>query len=341
VTSGDPLVEQVLSGESFELRVLAAQGILPLPLGELVALQIVLAGAEDSFIAESARSALLALDRRVAASFLGSEASHEVLYWFARHHDDPALVEAILRRRDVPSELLLEVAPRLSGDLQEVLLLRQDAIVQTPEILDSLEMNPRLSPFSRRRIGEFREHLLPRKSESEAAVTPEDLFQSEAELTSDDLAEIERVLEATGGSAVVRQTGLSEHQVRSLSIPLRLKLARGASRGLRNILIRDANTNVALATLANSAFAEDEIELLASSRVVVDDVLMAITRKREWVSRYSVCLNLVKNPRMPVATALKLVARLAVRDLRNLARDRNVADAVRSAAYRLYRIKTR
>jgi hypothetical protein len=48
---------------------------------------------------------------------------------------------------------------------------------------------------------------------------------------------------------------------------------------------------------------------------------------------------LIQNPRTPLPTALKYVPRLSVRDLRDLAKDRNVPDAVRSMALRLYRIK--
>ena len=48
------------------------------------------------------------------------------------------------------------------------------------------------------------------------------------------------------GEVDTEQTKLSEGQIRTLSIPARLKLARGASRSLRAILIRDSNTQVAL-----------------------------------------------------------------------------------------------
>ena len=73
------------------------------------------------------------------------------------------LIEAILRRRDVPRAVLLAASPAaLPPDLQEVLLLRQDAIVEEPAILEALEENPQLSTYTRRRIAEYREHLLPR-----------------------------------------------------------------------------------------------------------------------------------------------------------------------------------
>ena len=41
-----------------------------------------------------------------------------------------------------------------------------------------------------------------------------------------------------------------------------------------------------------------------------------------------------------IALALGLLSRIAVRDLRNIGRDRNLPEAVRSAAVRLHRVKS-
>lgn len=338
MSAANPLVEEILSGQSFELRVLAAQGILPLPIADLVPLQVHLASDRDRFIAESARNSLAGLDVGVASAFLESEAAPEVLDYFARNQRDPRLVEIILHRRDVPRSLLVEIAPELSVDLQEALLLRQDAIVEEPSILDALERNPFLSPFSRRRILEYREHLLPRSAPAVAPAVANP-FQQEAGLDAADLEEIERARDLPAMGEVDRKSGLSEHQIKSLPVPVRLKLSRNASPTLRRILIRDINTNVAVSTLLNSAFNEDELEQLASSRNVIDEVLGILAKKREWVSRYNICVNLTKNPRVPIATSVQLVNRLSVRDLRLLSKDRNVPDAVRNAANRLYKIK--
>lgn len=336
--TANPLVAQVLSGESFELQVLAAQGILPLAPEELIELQVRLASQGDPMVAKYARSALEAVEPRLAALFLGGEASAEVLAYFAENHQEPLLLEAILRRRDTPRDLLVGLARRVSADLQEVLLLRQDAIVERPEILAALEANPQLSIYSRRRILEYREHLLPRDQEAEAE-RAEPGPESAEELTAEDLREIARVQALPVEGEVDERTGLSEGQIRALPVPVRMKLTRGAARTLRGILLKDANAMVAVSALLNSAMTEDEVEQLASSRTVVDEVLAAIARKRDWVSRYNVVHNLVRNPRTQVGIAVRLVSRLSVRDLKGLARDRNVSDAVRSTAERLYRIK--
>lgn len=332
-----PLIEQVRSGESFELQVLAAQGILPLPVEDMIPLQVHLAQLEDPMVAGYARAALEAVEPKVAIPFL-AEAPEEVLRWFARAHPEPQLVEAVLRRRDVPRDLLAEVAPRLAPELQEVLLLRQDAIVEYPEILDALQTNPKLSIYAGRRILEYREHLLPRIASIEAPAIPE--IVEAGELTAEDLVEIERVRELPRQGEVDDRTGLAESQVRSLPVPVRIKLTKGASRTLRSILIKDVNRLVALAVLVNAALSEDEVEQIAGNRSIDDEVLGFISRKREWVSRYGVCQALVNNPRTPVGISVRLVSRLSVRELKLLRRDRNVAEPVRAAASRLYKIKS-
>ncbi|MEO1086139.1 MAG: hypothetical protein AAFY88_18015 [Acidobacteriota bacterium] len=47
----------------------------------------------------------------------------------------------------------------------------------------------------------------------------------------------------------------------------------------------------------------------------------------------------MKNPKAPLPIALKLLPRMAVRDLRDLAKDRNVAEGVRQTALRLYQAR--
>ena len=145
-----PLVAQVLSGASPELQVLAAEGLLPLGPEDLVPLQVELTRNSNPMVAQRARESLAAMDAKIMAPFLASDASESVLAYFAEQAQHPQILEAILRRRDVPRFLLVEMARHLDADLQELLLLRQDAIVEEPvvalqidveHVLDVLEDN--------------------------------------------------------------------------------------------------------------------------------------------------------------------------------------------------------
>lgn len=328
------LLEQVRSGANRQLQLLAAGGFLPLAPEDLIPLQVAFARGGDVELAARAAEALRAVDVRLAASFLERQADGDALAFFAAEATHSYLIEVILRRRDVPRHLLIDLARRIPADLQEILILRQDAIVEAPAILDALERNPEISSYTQRRIAEYREHLLPRERRVAPAV-PEGEIDDAAFA-----AAVETVKKSTPAEGEVEtQSGLSEGQIRMLPIPARLKLSRGAGRSLRSILLRDNNVQVALSTLLNNSLTEQEIEQTANSRAVAEEVLEAIAKKREWISRYKVAKSLVQNPKTPLPIALRLVPRMSVRDLRDLGRDKNIPDAVRSTALRLYRIK--
>lgn len=333
------LLDQVRSGANRQLQVLAASGFLPLAPEDLIPLQVQFVRGGDPELASKAAESLRQVDARVAAPYLERQAGEDVLAFFAAQSSHPRLLETILRRRDVPRRLLVDLALRLPPDLQEVLVLRQDAILEEPQILSALEANPQLSGYVQRRITEYREHLLPRERTARPAPAP---FPPGLEEEIDEAALAAAVVAARSLPAegeIEEKTGLSEGQIRMLPIPARLKLARGAPRSLRNFLLRDTNPQVACAALLFNNLSDQEIEQTAASRSVQEEVLAAIAKKREWIGRYPVMKALIQNPRTPLATALKYVPRLSVRDLRDLAKDRNVPDAVRSMALRLYRIK--
>jgi hypothetical protein len=330
------LVQEVLSGGNRQLLELAASGFLPLPPEQLLPLQVKLAQGTDAEIRERATESLRAMDPRVAASFLAQAAGPSELAFFAAEVNHPLILETILRRRDVPRLLLVDLARRLPGDLQELLLLRQDAIVEEPAILFALEDNRQLTPYTQRRINEYREHLLPQRSPAVRAA----IAEAAERLTEEELVEaIEAVRQVPSEGELEDKTGLSEGQIRMLTVPQRLRLTRGASRVMKQILMRDPNAQVAIAVLHHNSFSEQEMEQVARSRSLAEDVLLEVSKRREWVSRYSICRALITNPKTPVAISVRLLPKMSVRDLKLVSRDRNVADAVRTSATRLYTIK--
>jgi len=336
--SAQSLAERVLSGDNRELQLLVARGMFPVPVEMAIPLQIRLSRISDEEVAAAASESLDSFDPEIAAAVIAESEQVEVVSYFASRTDQPVLAETVIQHRLVSPQVLSQMAVELTPELQEILLLRQDAILEEPSILDRLEENPELSSYAKRRIGEYREHLLPRQR----AAAEEVAEAAEEEPTDEEIEEAitwARKEPADGEADEV--TGLSEAQIRTLPIPVRLKLSRGASRTLRNILVKDKNPMIAVSVMTGNAMGDGEVELIASSKVVAEEVLETIARSRQWGRRYSIVHTLVKNPRMPAGLAARLVARLGVRDLRNLSRDRNVSEVVRSTATRLYRIKSK
>lgn len=340
------LTELVRRGDDRDLSRLAARGLLPLAAGDLIPLQVALAEGGDEELAPIARAALAALDPRLVADHVAREAGEAELSFFAAATADRRILEALITRRDVPRHLLVEIAPRLPSELQEALARRQDALIEEPAIADALALNPGLTSEVARRLGEYRRHLLRRPDQPEAGGSGSSTEEAaDLEAIAEAADEEMRLALAAAAAAPAGEgerdatTGLTEAQVRMLPVPVRMRLTRGAPRNLRQILVRDTNPVVARAVLVSNAFSEQEIEAIASNRTVQEEVLSEIAQRREWVSSYRVALALTKNPRTPLPLAVRLVARLSVRDLRLLSRDRNIPNAVRTTAQRLYRIK--
>ncbi|HXE81499.1 MAG TPA: hypothetical protein VNK41_12150 [Vicinamibacterales bacterium] len=117
-----------------------------------------------------------------------------------------------------------------------------------------------------------------------------------------------------------------------LSVMERIKVAMRGTREERAVLVRDPNRLVASAVLSSPKLTESEIESFARMANVSEEVLRVIATNRAWVKNYSVVLNLVRNPKTPVAHSLHLLNRLTERDVKTLTTDRNIPEPLRIAA---------
>lgn len=342
MTQQASLLDQILSGANRNLQVLAAQGLVPLPPEDLLPIQVALTGSPDAEIAQQAETALQNVDVDMVGRFLKEQAGERELAYFSRPGRPAQLVEIVLRRQDTPRPVLAGLAPGLPPDLQEILVLRQDAILELPEILVQLETNPQLSNYCKRRIWEYREHLLPRDK-----VPPKSAEEIQAEadsVTEEELAEAIAEVKAKAdddndGQLIDEDKGLTDNDIRQLPVPMRVKIARKASRQVRAFLIRDPNAQVAVTVITANSLPDSEVEAIANNRGVCEEVLAEIPKKREWIKKYSIAKALAKNPKTPLPIAMKLVPRMSVKDLRDLAKDKNTSEGVRQMARRLYAAK--
>ena len=107
----------------------------------------------------------------------------------------------------------------------------------------------------------------------------------------------------------------------------------------RTILVRDSNKIVARAVLQSPKLSDQEVENIATMKNVSEEVLRLLAMNRKFIRSYAVARNLINNPRTPIDTGLPLIHRLNDRDLKELSRNKNVAEVVRSLAAKLVRQK--
>jgi hypothetical protein len=129
-------------------------------------------------------------------------------------------------------------------------------------------------------------------------------------------------------------------RVMMMTVKDRIKLGMKGDREARSILVRDSNRIVSLAVIHNPRISDQEVESISAMRTVSDEVLRVIAMNRQWARSYPVVLNLARNPRTPIPTAINILTRIHTKDLQHISQNRNVSEAVRRQAFRLMQTRT-
>ena len=125
-------------------------------------------------------------------------------------------------------------------------------------------------------------------------------------------------------------------RIQKLTVSERIQLALKGGKEIRTLLLKDANREVSLTVLDNPKITETEIELVARSRSLPEEMLRIVAKRKDWLKNYGVMHALATNPKTMIGTALSFITHLKTRDLQVLQKDRNVAEGIRAAAKKLY-----
>jgi len=121
-------------------------------------------------------------------------------------------------------------------------------------------------------------------------------------------------------------------RVMKMSVSEKIKLATLGNKEARTLLLRDSNKLVCMAAATSPRITDGEIIGLANSRTANAEVLRYIYDNREFLRNYAIKISLVKNPKVPLPTALRLLVTLQEKDIKDLSRDRNVPQTVQAQA---------
>jgi hypothetical protein len=338
MTSAEPVSEllaQIESGEApAQVLEFAARGLIPLSPSEMArALGTVLAKGEATLqaLAEESFKALSAAALREAVTSDGVKP--EQLDAIARRTSEAEVLEPLIRHKRIPDETLAWLADRIEPYLQDVLVTNQVRLLAAPVIVERLFENPHLSADIRRRADEFLEEFFLKKEREEdaraaaagAAEVGEDTIPTAAGITPEAAA-------AAAESEEVHKSLFA--RLANYTIAQKIRLAWRGTKEERLFLVRDNNRLVAMAVLKSPKTREGDAETIANMKSVSEDVLRALSMRREWIRKYSILVTLVKNPRSPIDATLPLVIRVNHADQKKLAMDRNVPEPIRALARR-------
>jgi hypothetical protein len=232
----------------------------------------------------------------------------------------------------------------LPEDLAELVVINQTRLLRRTTLLEAIEANPNLNKDQQRRLRELREtfHIGEQPAPAPAPPPPPPLAPlppvAEPVFEEAPISEDEALVRYLSDEERAQSEKVSAVQkLYRLNTAEKVITALKGTREERAILIRDPNRIVATAVLGSPKVTDGEIESFASMKNVSDGILRQIGNHRDWTKRYGVVSNLVRNPRTPIAISLGMVSRLNPRDIKSLAVDRNVPEAIRKQAQRFVR----
>jgi len=352
----DAVVERILEQQApLNVRAAAARGALPLPRPTLIRLFVFLLKDDDESTRAAAKESLDNLSEDAIHEALDDAACQpQVLSYFAASAAKrEKLAERIAFHPSVPANALAVLATTGNNAVIDLVLTNQEKLLSQPVLLERLMVNPHLRADQRGRILELLNRVA--KAGQKSGEESEGGDETDEEVSAENLEEAALLLDVEVGdllsaSEIMDGDEFAESddvEIRSayqkivtLNAAQKAIMAMKGGREERMILIRDTNKVVALAVLRNGRITDLEIEGIARMRNVSDEVLRQLGTNRDWVKNYAVIRSLVYNPRTPQGIAANFIPRLVNRDLKELARSRDVPELIRRNAKRIFDTRT-
>jgi len=335
-----------------EIRRFAARGVLPLDFADRMRALFAVLRDPDSSIEAAAAATFTRIPPDDLADFLrASDVNPVEIDTIAKRTDDVIVLERVVRHRNVSDATLSALARTVTGTAQEALIVNQARLLQNPSLIDALFENPELTADSRRILNELKEEFFEKEAKRREArrrgkekpvkpVEPESIIETPQGAVEGAGEWGEEPTAEAPPSAVEPEVppGAEELFIRisRMTVPERVKLALTGGREERRFLIADVSRIVGFAVLRARGLTITEVEGFCSMRHLDHDIFSKIATTRDWIRRPLIALALVRNPKVPLTISLPLIKRLQMRELRNIARDRNLPEAVRVMARKIY-----
>jgi hypothetical protein len=273
----------------------------------------ILAADSDSSVREKAAAVLRTQPlKNVLAALARTGAAPEMFaYCAAEFSRRPGVADALAQNPSCPIEVLRPVIRYLSVTAVQDLFEDLDRLSTSPILVAELIGSAVINADQRTQLLELQ------RAEPE----PVEAFVDAAAAAEADPAKRQTLLQKLSHMRVVD----------------RVQRALKGGRDERLLLIRDPCKVVQRAVLQSPQLSEQEVESFANMATLSDETLRLIAGNRKFRKNYAILRGLMFNPKTPLEVTLHLLPHVKPLDLKFLTTNKNVADALRTAAARLQR----
>ncbi len=309
------------------VRLAAARGALPMSGHNLVTVLFIFYHGENQELKEEALGTLKTLPTQILLSALSQEELHpSIIDLIVKlRYQDAVVMGAVLSHRMVGIKSLLFLAENSRGDVLDALSHNDEILLKTDVLRTAIINNIHADKVMKLRLGWIEPAVKPEPK-------PVDKSQSDSDTPAED-DETEEEVEAEG---------LSKYQsLQNMTVSEKIKMALTGDKEWRTLLIRESNKLVNTAVLNNPRISEGEVLNVAKSRSSSEEMIRIIVLNRDWVKLYDMKKALAVHPRTPLQKAMRYMTFLSEKDIRELAKSREIGQAIVNNAKRMLMTKKR
>src|SRR3954469_5356827 len=349
------------------LRMMGAKAMVPMAPKEMATALFMLTFDADAAVREAAAKSASGLPDRILSVALRDETIDPPVldFYAAAIAARDEYLEMLVLNPSTPDATVQRITGSAGDRILEIVSQNQLRMLRHPDIVRALATNPAARPSTVDHVCDFcvRSGLaledLPafrtaRRRIHGGSEQDEELAKTVAAQQQVAEARAESTLEQMGASAPdaadekpvapgSAEEKAQEEKKLSITQPM-MKLGvakkiewanKKGNREVRTLLLRDPNKLVQLAVIQSPRITEGEIAKVAISRTAPNDVLGYIYNNRQLMKNYTIKVNIITNPKVPVGVSMRFLSTLRMAEVKAVAKNRNVPQGLATAAKKM------
>lgn len=324
----------VQPGAPRDIQLAAARGALPLAGKDFLTVLFFLCRSSDDEIVKSAVKTLREMPATILTQVLRDNSLYPQLIDLivrARMSDDE-LMGAVIMHPATTLNTLLSLAGKASAGVLERLAGHQKLLYQYPELVEAIIANPSAEKALRLRLGwqdPGQTHLsdATREPLAHGATCSDEDGDIDGDGDGRGQTELESLMEEA------EREGMSKYQIAlELKVAEKIKMGLTGDKEWRNIMMKESNKLIQAAVMKNPRISDGEVLMVAKNKTSSDDLIRIILLNKDWVKNYEIKKALIVHPKTPPPKALRFISYLTLKDIKELAKSRQISNIVATAA---------
>ena len=319
----------VKPGAPRDAQLAAARGALPLGGKDLLTVLFFFCRSTDAELKKTAVHTLRGLPGSILSPVVkDSSLPSQLLELLARVRiTDAELMGTVVTHPSIAAKTLLYLANKAGQGVLECLAGKQNILRDHPEIVEAMIANPNVDRVLKARLGWHEPEPVPDVDPEENQVEPEAADDENEDEEGRNQQELEALM------AEADEEGLSKYQISlGLKVAEKIKMGLTGDKEWRALMMKQSNKLVQAAVLKNPRITDGEVLTIVNNRSSSEDLIRMILLNKDWMKHYEIKKALIIHPKTPAPKAMRLVPMLTLKDIKTLAKSRQVSTLVATAA---------